>query len=158
MNRRLRRCLGGLIFACYGAFLIWLAAAFTVDPPTIILPEKPIPNFRSRQEAQEWDRSHAGERDPEREPKLSGLSGYHYLVDTYAAVRDFHGIGILLLLGMLALMIGYIMMMDGVLARPAPPPSLPGPLARVSDAVKSWPNTAPAEPDAIRAPPSTDIK
>jgi hypothetical protein len=158
MNRRFRRYLGGLILACCGAFLIWLAAAFTVDPPSIILPRKPIPSFRSRQEEQLWDRNHAGERQPEREPKLSGLGWYHYLADTSAAVRDFHGVGILLGLGTLALMIGYILMMHGVLTRSVPSPSLPGPLARVSDTVESRPNPAPAEPDAIRPPPSTDIK
>jgi hypothetical protein len=166
MNVRSRRILRGLIAACFGAFLIWVANAFAAYPLGILRPpSEPIDHGRYNSEA-ERQADAARQRQEEEAnkwkvaPNTSGITFECYRADMRYAVWHYRGIGMVLGLGMIALLIGCTLMVWGVLTSPKRRVrrSLPGRLERVSDKVERWDKTVPVEPDAISRPNSSDIQ
>jgi hypothetical protein len=105
---------------------------------------------RQADEAEKW----------KSEPNTSGMTFGHYLTDMVTGVRNLHCVGTLLVIGMFGLLIGYLLMIWGVLTPPTPPVprSLPSQLERVSDKIECWNRTIPAEPDAISRANTSDIE
>jgi hypothetical protein len=156
LNVRTRRFLRGLILAGFGVFLIWVASVSVVYPLGVLLPpsaptgRETDEERRQEEEANKWKvQLHSG-----------GLAFADYLADMDNAVRNFHYIGPVLGMGVIALLIGYALMIWGVLTLPKPPvaPSLPSQLDRVSANLESWEKPAATDPDTITRLGSSDIQ
>jgi hypothetical protein len=165
LNVRTRRCLRGLILASLGAFFVWLTslvASFPIGvlrvnplpkpspPPMETDPGRIQESIRRQEEEQKWGP----------QPNSTGLTLKHYLADMDWGVRNLYGVGPAFLIGVIVLLVGYGLMIWGILTAPTAPilRSLPSQLGRASDKIEGWDRTIPAEPDAISRPRSSDIQ